>query len=92
MSQRPHSGLQKQVLALYRAALRVARSKPETRGQMEAMARQEFRKHQHLGRADVSRIEYLIRRGRKQLNTIMDPNVSAVSSRASTHAPKEEGS
>jgi succinate dehydrogenase assembly factor 1 len=53
--QKQLSGLQKQVLSLYRTILRAIREKPEeNRQQFVVMAREEFRKNQGLGRADVS--------------------------------------
>jgi succinate dehydrogenase assembly factor 1 len=71
-----HSGLQLEVLALYRACLRMARSKPAaTRGAFEAMARVEFRRHADVARSNTAAIEYLLRRGRRQLATLGAPGV-----------------
>ncbi|XP_043851420.1 succinate dehydrogenase assembly factor 1, mitochondrial [Dromiciops gliroides] len=61
-----HSRLQKQVLGLYRELLRAARGKPGA----EARVRAEFREHARLQRTDVLRIEYLYRRGRRQLEQL----------------------
>ncbi|XP_075393471.1 LOW QUALITY PROTEIN: succinate dehydrogenase assembly factor 1, mitochondrial [Tenrec ecaudatus] len=58
-----HSRLQKQVLGLYRELLRAGRGKPGA----EARVRAEFRQNACLPRSDVLRIEYLYRRGRRQL-------------------------
>ncbi|KAK1330277.1 hypothetical protein QTO34_010465 [Cnephaeus nilssonii] len=57
------SRLQRQVLSLYRELLRAGRGKPGA----EARVRAEFRQHACLPRSDVLRIEYLYRRGRRQL-------------------------
>jgi len=82
------SGLQKQVLSLYRQILRAVKQKPEeTRAQMRDVAREEFRKHQGLPRSDVVRIEYLVRRGKKQLDRALDANVSSVSVAATQKGP-----
>ncbi|OAY59188.1 hypothetical protein MANES_01G011600v8 [Manihot esculenta] len=59
------SGMQKQVLSLYRAFLRAARLKsPEDRRQIESMVSAEFRHNsQHVDRKNFLYIEYLLRRG-----------------------------
>ncbi|XP_043809761.1 succinate dehydrogenase assembly factor 1, mitochondrial isoform X3 [Manihot esculenta] len=58
------SGMQKQVLSLYRAFLRAARLKsPEDRRQIESMVSAEFRHNsQHVDRKNFLYIEYLLRR------------------------------
>mmetsp|Transcript_38502 Transcript_38502/g.60072 ORF Transcript_38502/g.60072 Transcript_38502/m.60072 type:complete len:85 (+) Transcript_38502:76-330(+) len=77
---RPLSGLQKQVLGLFREALRLARTKDASmKEQITQIAREEFKKHQKLPKSDVERIEYLIRRGRKQLDRVRSSNVGFVS-------------
>lgn len=71
---RPRSGstmsrpsrLQRQVLSLYRELLRAGSGKPGA----EARVRAEFRQHACLPRSDVLRIEYLYRRGRRQLQLL----------------------
>lgn len=60
------SRLQRQVLSLYRELLRAGRGKPGA----EARVRAEFRQHACLPRSDVLRIEYLYRRGRRQLQLL----------------------
>ncbi|XP_074074934.1 succinate dehydrogenase assembly factor 1, mitochondrial [Macrotis lagotis] len=70
----PHSRLQRQVLGLYRELLRAARGKPGA----EARVRAEFREHARLPRADVLRIEYLYRRGRRQLELLRGSHTTAV--------------
>lgn len=60
------SRLQRQVLSLYRELLRAGRGKPGA----EARVRAEFRQHACLPRSDVLRIEYLYRRGKRQLQLL----------------------
>ncbi|XP_020833563.1 succinate dehydrogenase assembly factor 1, mitochondrial [Phascolarctos cinereus] len=69
-----HSRLQKQVLSLYRELLRAARGKPGA----EARVRAEFREQAGLQRTDVLRIEYLYRRGRRQLEQLRDSHTTGM--------------
>ncbi|XP_053257701.1 succinate dehydrogenase assembly factor 1, mitochondrial [Podarcis raffonei] len=69
MSERPmarHSKLQKQVLGLYCSFLRAGKDKPGFLPQIRA----EFRKNAQIPRTDVMIIEYLIRRGQRQLEQL----------------------
>ena len=76
-----HSGLQLQVLALYRRALRLAREKPgDSRISSVEFVRKEFRKHKDVDKKDFRRIEYLIRKAEKQLALFASPTSSAVTS------------
>lgn len=68
------SRLQRQVLSLYRELLRAGRGKPGA----EARVRAEFRQHACLPRSDVLRIEYLYRRGRRQLQLLRDGHATAM--------------
>ncbi|XP_068934774.1 succinate dehydrogenase assembly factor 1, mitochondrial [Petaurus breviceps papuanus] len=68
------SRLQKQVLGLYRELLRAARGKPGA----EARVRAEFREHARLPRTDVLRIEYLYRRGRRQLEQLRERHTTGL--------------
>ncbi|XP_074579276.1 succinate dehydrogenase assembly factor 1, mitochondrial [Curcuma longa] len=73
MASRPKlSGLQKQVLGLYRGFLRAARLKaPEERSQIESIVSVEFRKNvEAVDRKNFLYIEYLLRRGKKQLEQL----------------------
>ncbi len=91
------SGLQKDVLALYRRCLRAAISKGDEQAKVSAVGfvTQEFRKNVSFARlqpthvsvafhaqattvkrSDVQRIEYLIRKGVKQLETFSAADVS----------------
>ncbi|CAI9623025.1 unnamed protein product [Staurois parvus] len=65
-----HSNLQKQVLSLYKQFLRAGKDKPGSLPQIQ----HEFRKNAKIPRTDVMRIEYLVRRGRRQLEQLKDVN------------------
>ncbi|XP_075770351.1 succinate dehydrogenase assembly factor 1, mitochondrial-like [Pelodiscus sinensis] len=65
-----HSKLQKHVLSLYRQFLRTGREKPGFLPRIQA----EFRKNASIPRADVMHIEYLLRRGQRQLAQLRDAN------------------
>ncbi|KAJ7675828.1 hypothetical protein DFH06DRAFT_977062 [Mycena polygramma] len=72
-----HSGLQKDVLNLYRRALRIPRSKPpETRAKWDLMIRFTFRKNAATAspRA-VGVIEHLLRAYTRQVNMYEDKSV-----------------
>ncbi|KAJ4380126.1 hypothetical protein N0V86_004435 [Didymella sp. IMI 355093] len=70
------SGLQKDVLSLYRQCLRAVREKPaNTRLHFREFARTEFHKNQGVGKKDFGTIEYLLRKGRRQLETYQDPGI-----------------
>ncbi|KAL2020743.1 hypothetical protein VTK56DRAFT_8043 [Thermocarpiscus australiensis] len=73
------SGLQKEVLSLYRHCLRECRKKPEaTRINFEAFARREFDKHIKIDKRDFTAIEFLLRKGRRQLEMYSSPGVKDV--------------
>lgn len=73
------SGLQKDVLSLYRRCLRAARIKPrETRPNFEAFARREFEKHLEVDKKDFSAVEFFIRKGTRQLETYEAPNITNI--------------
>ncbi|KAK8143897.1 hypothetical protein MY1884_006580 [Beauveria asiatica] len=62
------SGLQKEVLALYRHCLRESRKKPEaTRPHFQAFVRSEFAKSRDIDKRDFAAIEFLLRKGKRQL-------------------------
>jgi len=63
-----YSGLQKEVLALYRQCLRQSRKKPaNVRTHFEKYTRAEFEKSIGLDKKDFGAIEYLLRKGQRQL-------------------------
>ena len=73
------SGLQKDVLALYRRCLRAARVKPaETRSNFESFARREFDRNLNLDKKDFSAIEFFLRKGDRQLEMYAAPNITNV--------------
>ncbi|XP_039105584.1 succinate dehydrogenase assembly factor 1, mitochondrial [Hyaena hyaena] len=80
------SRLQRQVLSLYRELLRAGRGKPGA----EARVRAEFRQHASLPRSDVLRIEYLYRRGRRQLQLLRSGHATALGEFVRPRGPAEE--
>ncbi|KAL1542759.1 hypothetical protein AAHA92_19807 [Salvia divinorum] len=76
------SGMQLQVLALYRGFLRAARTKsPEERSKIEALVSQEFRRNSsQVDRKNYLYIEYLVRRGKKQLDQLKSPETVGLAS------------
>ncbi|KAF2405458.1 hypothetical protein EJ06DRAFT_468742 [Trichodelitschia bisporula] len=73
------SGLQREVLGLYRRALRAARRKPEeTREHFKTFARREFRQHASMDKKDFSAVEFLLRKGHRQLEIYESPGVRDV--------------
>jgi len=70
------SGLQKDVLSLYRRCLRACRQKPaDTRPNFESFTRKEFEKTRTLNKKDFSTIEFLLRKGTRQLEIYESPGV-----------------
>ncbi|KAL2349690.1 hypothetical protein BJ546DRAFT_1017424 [Cryomyces antarcticus] len=70
------SGLQRDVLSLYRRCLRAVRKKPAaTRANFLAFAQREFRDHTALDKKDFAAIEYLLRRGERQLEMYRSPGI-----------------
>ncbi|KAK2750257.1 hypothetical protein FQN55_002402 [Onygenales sp. PD_40] len=70
------SGLQREVLSLYRTALREIRKKPaESQENFKQFARQEFRKNLSISKKDFSAIEYLLRKGRRQIEMYASPGI-----------------
>ncbi|KAJ8125710.1 hypothetical protein O1611_g7928 [Lasiodiplodia mahajangana] len=68
------SGLQKEVLSLYRSCLRESRKKPKVaRPHFEAFARSEFDRNIKIDKRDFSAIEFLLRKGRRQLDVYSAP-------------------
>ncbi|KAL1972419.1 hypothetical protein VTN31DRAFT_6833 [Thermomyces dupontii] len=74
------SGLQREVLSLYRQCLREIRKKPiESRENFRAFARDQFRANLKLPKKDFATIEYLLRRGRRQLELYSAPGIRNIS-------------
>lgn len=76
------SGIQKQVLGLYRGFLRAARLKgPEERQKIESVVSLEFHQNaKSVDRKNFLYIEYLIRRGKKQLDQLKSADTVGLSS------------
>ncbi|KAI0781989.1 hypothetical protein C8Q75DRAFT_796005 [Abortiporus biennis] len=72
-----HSGLQKDVFALYRRALRMARTKPpQTQSKFRLFVRYNFKTQASaMSPRDVSAIEHLLRKGKRQVEMYEDPAV-----------------
>ncbi|XP_061958663.1 succinate dehydrogenase assembly factor 1, mitochondrial-like [Populus nigra] len=85
------SGMQKQVLSLYRGFLRAACSKPpEDRRQIESFVSAEFRcNSKQVDRKNFIYIEYLLRRGKKQLEQLNSPDTVGLSSMNVTFSETE---
>ncbi|XP_012630432.2 succinate dehydrogenase assembly factor 1, mitochondrial [Microcebus murinus] len=81
-----HSRLQRQVLSLFRELLRAGRGTPGA----EARVRAEFRKHACLPRSDVLRIEYLYRRGLRQLELLRAGHAKAMGAFVRLRGPADE--
>ncbi|XP_032632101.1 succinate dehydrogenase assembly factor 1, mitochondrial [Chelonoidis abingdonii] len=80
-----HSKLQKQVLSLYRQFLRASKEKPGFLPRIQA----EFRKNASIPRMDVMHIEYLLRRGQRQLKQLRDVNTKQMGTFVKTK-PEEQ--
>ncbi|KAL1839525.1 hypothetical protein VTJ49DRAFT_1427 [Mycothermus thermophilus] len=73
------SGLQKEVLSLYRQCLRECRKKPEvSRNRFLRFARSEFDKNIKIDKRDFTAIEFLLRKGRRQLEVYSSPGVKDI--------------
>ncbi|KAK6841293.1 Complex 1 LYR protein [Apiospora arundinis] len=73
------SGLQRDVLSLYRQCLRAARTKPEaTRPHFETFARSEMNKNMKIDKRDFAAIEFLLRKGRRQLEVYSAPGITDI--------------
>ncbi|KAI0632126.1 hypothetical protein C8Q77DRAFT_1123937 [Trametes polyzona] len=72
-----HSGLQRDVLALYRRALRMVNSKPPAaQPKFRLFVRYSFKTQANaISPRDISAIEHLLRRGKRQIEMYEDPNV-----------------
>lgn len=68
------SRLQKQVLSLYREFLRASEGKPGFANHIK----HEFRKNLQIPRTDGLRIEYLLRRAKKQLQLLQKTECQAM--------------
>ncbi|KAL2758769.1 hypothetical protein ACRALDRAFT_1075214 [Sodiomyces alcalophilus JCM 7366] len=73
------SGLQREVLSLYRQCLRAIRNKPEaTQPHFRSFARSEFDKHITIDKRDFGAIEFLLRKGRRQVEVYAAPGIKDI--------------
>ncbi|EXJ96054.1 hypothetical protein A1O1_01180 [Capronia coronata CBS 617.96] len=73
------SGLQREVLKLYRQCLRAAGKKPEaTRDNFRMVARREFRKNQMVDKKDFAAVETLLRMGSRKLELYSSEGVKDI--------------
>ncbi|KAJ5739713.1 Complex 1 LYR protein [Penicillium manginii] len=71
------SGLQREVLSLYRSCLREIRNKPAVGVVLRFSA--EFQKHLSVNKKDFSTVEYLLRKGHRQLEMYASPGIRNIS-------------
>ncbi len=74
-TQRALSGIQKDVLSLYRRLLRASRQCEDasTRQAVRGFSRYEFDRYRDVKTTDVQLIEHLVRKGHKQLAVLQEP-------------------
>ncbi|KAL2040050.1 hypothetical protein N7G274_006953 [Stereocaulon virgatum] len=73
------SGLQRNVLSLYRQSLREIRKKPiDVQSNFRGYARSEFAKNVTLDKKDFAAIEYLLRKGQRQLEIYSGPGIKSI--------------
>ncbi|RIA99119.1 hypothetical protein C1645_811860 [Glomus cerebriforme] len=80
MSQIRRSGLQNEVIKFYRKCCRAVLKKPiETQNRFQQFVRSQFRQHD-ISPRDHSVIEYMLRRGQKQLEAYESDSVKDINS------------
>lgn len=73
------SGLQREVLQLYRKSLRVVRTKPvEFQGHWREYVKGEFAKFSHIQKKQFSVVEHLIRTGHRKLEMYLNPSIKNI--------------
>ena len=77
------SGLQQEVLKLYRALLRASRGRSGIREYVIS----EFRRNVSVKRTDTLRIEHLLRHGHRQLKLLQRPEVTGTTKFTSNDRP-----
>ncbi|KAK6497854.1 hypothetical protein TWF481_012254 [Arthrobotrys musiformis] len=79
-----HTGLQREVLSLYRSCLRAVYRKPiDSRTHFKSFVAREFRKHAtEVDRKDFDTVEFLLRKGKRQLEVYGDPNIKRMTTAA----------
>jgi len=74
--------MQKDVLSLYRSAVRLARKKSQGRDGEKALlkvVRDEFEKHREIEKTNILKIEHLIRKGKRQIALLGSDSVHNIS-------------
>ncbi|KAI9823228.1 MAG: hypothetical protein M1826_000241 [Phylliscum demangeonii] len=86
------TGLQREVLALYRQCLRAADKKPtsHSRDVFRLFARGQFRRAADHDKKDFAMIEYLVRKGRRQLELFSSPDIKSISQSSEDGASEDE--
>lgn len=73
------SGIQRAVLSLYRNCLRQVRKKPvHVRANFRNYARNEFKKNAKIEKKDFAAIEFLLRKGHRQLEIYSAPGITNI--------------
>ncbi|KAL0019605.1 hypothetical protein WJX79_010971 [Trebouxia sp. C0005] len=72
------SGLQRQVLSLYRTVLRTARGKGLQADPIARFARTEFERHRQVDKKNYQLIEHLMRKAKRQLAMVQQKEVTGV--------------
>jgi succinate dehydrogenase assembly factor 1 len=73
-------GIQHQVIQLYRDCLRAIKKKPkESQHNFTCFVQREFRKNQSISRKEFTTIEYLIRKGQRQLLLLQSDQIHSIS-------------
>ncbi|EGV60152.1 hypothetical protein CANTEDRAFT_132007 [Yamadazyma tenuis ATCC 10573] len=73
------SGLQKQVIHLYRSCVRMAYKKPvEYQPHWRKFTRDEFDKHQHIPKKSFAAVEHLIRAGTRRLEMYSNDQIKDI--------------
>lgn len=73
------SGIQREVLKLYRSCIRTIRTKPEhSRDHWRLYIREEFHKNQKIPKKSFSVIEHLIRVGHKRFELFLNPQIKDI--------------
>ena len=79
-----HSKIQLQVLQLYKSFLRASESKPGVKDYV----RSEFKKNAQIARTDTLRIEHIMRRSQRQLQSLKKSNVTSMGVFENEKAPR----
>ncbi|EGW30751.1 uncharacterized protein SPAPADRAFT_72684 [Spathaspora passalidarum NRRL Y-27907] len=73
------SGLQREVLKLYRQCVRTVKTKPPSAQEhWRKFIRGEFKRYQHLTKKDFGAIEHLIRVGHRRFEMLSDPQIKDI--------------